>query len=161
MRPSHGSICRLLALFVAGLLPWTVIVGPGGVEFVFLYGLAVPATGHFVSLPTYLFVLTSGLPDRLLAWPASALLYLAALVSASVSAITDDRLPRGDARLTPGLVGLAALAHLAFDLGVVTREGSTVVPVGPVLAGLVLWWFYWPALRGAVAAIDDPSDGER
>ena len=133
---------RLLALVVVGLLPWTVIVGPGGVETVFLFGLANPATGHFVSLPAYLFVLTSGLPDRLLAWPASALLYAGGLVAE----VVDER-RGGDVRLTAGLVGLAGLAHLGFALGIVTREGSTVVPLGPVLAGLVVWWFYWPALR--------------
>ena len=134
---------RLLALVVVGLLPWTVLVGPSGVELVFLFGLANPATAHFVSLPAYLFVLTSGLPDRLLAWPASTLLYAGGLVSEVA-----DRRPGGDVRLTARLVGLAVLAHLGFAIGVVAREGATVLPVGPVAAGLVLWLFYWPALVG-------------
>jgi len=137
---------RLLALVVVGVLPWTVLVGPGGVELVFLFGLANPATVHFVSLPEYLFVLTSGLPDRLLAWPASTLLYAGGLVSE----VADQRLG-GDVRLTAGLVGLAGLAHLGFTFGIVAREGSTVLPLGPAAAGLVLWWFYWPALRGEEA----------
>jgi uncharacterized protein (TIGR04206 family) len=140
---------RFLALLVVGMAPWTAIVGAGGVELVFLYGLANPATGHFVSLPEYLFVLTVGLPDRLLAWPASALLYLGGLAAEGYDQYRADDGRGGDVRITAGLVGLAGAANLSFALGIVTREGATVLPLGPALVGFVVWWFYWPTLRRA------------
>jgi len=132
----------LAVLALLGLLPWTVLLDPGGVQVVALWGLAVPATGHVVSLPRYLFVLTAGLPDRLLAWPASALLYLAGWAAAAA-----ERLGRGDARLSAGLLGLAALAHLGFAVGLARLGGATVLPVGPALVGGAVWWIYGRTLR--------------
>jgi len=137
---------QLLVLVGVGLLPWTVITWPGGTQVVALWGLLNPATLHVVSLPEYLFVLTAGLPDRLLAWPASALLYLAGL-----GAVVADRYGRGDRRLTVGLLGLAGLAHLGFAAGVAARGAAAVLPIGPVLLGAALWWFDGPFIRRWVA----------
>ena len=142
---------RLLAFLLVGVTPWTVVAGPGGVGLVFLFGLQNPATAHFVSLPEYLFVLTSGLPDRLLAWPASSLLYVGGLGVEVVDRFRGGSVPGGDASLAAGLFGLAGLAHLAFAFGLETRADSVVVPLGPALVGLVLWWSYWPSFRTGAA----------
>ena len=128
---------RLVVLVAVGLLPWSVLVGPAGVDLVFLWGLANPATGHFVGLPAYLFTYTSGLPDRLLAWPASALCYLAGVLAEVTRGRVHD-----DPRLAAGLVGFAALAHLPFALGLARPGAPTVLPLGPVLAGGLAWWLY-------------------
>ena len=130
---------RLLVLIGIGLLPWTVITWAGGTQVVALWGLLNPDTLHVVSLPEYLFVLTAGLPDRLLAWPVSALLYAAGLGSAGL-----ERSDHGDRRLTVGLLALAALAHLGFAAGVAARGSATVLPIGPVLVGAAIWWFDGP-----------------
>lgn len=137
---------ELLVLVAIGLLPWTVIAWPGGVQFVALWGLLNPATLHVVSLPEYLFVLTAGLPDRLLAWPASGVLYAAGL-----AATVAGWWARADVRLRAGLFGLAAIAHLGFAVGVATRGAAEVVPVGPVLVAVAIWWFHWPTIQPRIA----------
>ncbi len=135
----------LAALLALAVVPWTVLASDGGVGFVFAWGLANPAPPHVVTLPDYLFRLSGGpvgLPERLLAWPVSVLLYLGAVASAAGGRVFG----REDRRVTGGLLVLAGLSHLAFALGT-ARTGLTPIPVGPVLLWAVAWWAYGGELR--------------
>jgi uncharacterized protein (TIGR04206 family) len=124
---------RLLAVLVVGLPPWVVLFFPGGVEVYFAYGL-VSYEGVFVSLPNYLsMVPVSILPQRLLAWPVSAVLWVLALVSAALGTYEDRR-------VTDGLLVLAGLSQLVFAVGFWTVEGYLGLPIGAVLLGSLAWW---------------------
>ncbi len=130
---------RRLVFLSLVVLPWTILVAPGGTTLVFPWGLANPATLHVTTLPEYLFIRTAGLPSQLLAWPLSVIFYLLALVSA-FSGRFEDR------RVTGGLLVVAGVTNLNFALGFVGRAGS-VVPLGSVALFAVAWWFHWPDLR--------------
>lgn len=131
---------RFAAIVVVLGLPWTIIVVNGAVELVFVWGLVNPDPVHVVWITDYVFKYTRGLPERLLAWPISSVLGAASLVSAAAGAGWD----REDRRVTAGLLVLAGLTHLGFTLGVGRRNPlATVVPIGPVVAWVVVWWFDW------------------
>ena len=130
---------RRLALIALLAVPWTVLVAPGGTTFVYPWGLVNPTTFHVTTLPDYLFVYTTGLPERLLAWPVSVVLYLAALASAFAGRFEDRR-------VTGGLLAIAGLSQAIFALGFPRRSG-TVIPLGAVLLWTAAWWFHWPDLR--------------
>lgn len=125
---------RVAGLLAALLVPWTVLLYPDGSSYVFAWGLASTDPVHVTTLPEYLFVRTSGLPRRLLAWPVSTLLYGLALASAVVSLIG-----REDVRVTAGLLAFAGVSHATFALGM-GRPGVLAIPVGTVaLWGLAGW----------------------
>jgi uncharacterized protein (TIGR04206 family) len=129
------------------LLPWTVLSWSDGVSAVFAWGLLNPAPPHVVLLSDYLFRFSggpAGLPERLLAWPMSVLLYLGALASAAGGFLGCE-----DRRVTGGLLVFAGVSHLGFTLGL-QQPGMTVVPVGPVALWAVSWWVYGGDLRRAV-----------
>ncbi|WP_266076441.1 TIGR04206 family protein [Haladaptatus caseinilyticus] len=126
----------LLSLFV---IPWTVLVVAGGTTLVFPWGLVNPRTLHVTTLPEYLFVLTAGLPEQLLSWPLSVLLYLIALASAFSGRFEDGR-------VTGGLLAIAGITHLNFALRFV-GYGALVIPLGPIALFAVAWWFHWPDFR--------------
>lgn len=129
---------RRLALLALFFVPWTVLVAPSGTTLVFPWGLLNPTTYHVTTLPDYLFVLTSGLPRQLLAWPLSVCLYLLAVLS-SFTGRFEDR------RVTGWLLVFAGVTHVSFSLRFVHRSGL-VAPLGPVCLLLCAWWFYWPDL---------------
>lgn len=135
---------RLLAILLVGLPPWVVMFYPGGMEVYFAYGF-VSYHGVFTSLPTYLsMVVVSVLPQRLLAWPVSAVLWILALVSAALGSYEDRR-------VTDGLLALAGLNQLAFAIGFWTAEGYVALPIGAVLLLGLAWWDYRSATsRGSV-----------
>ncbi|WP_458189279.1 TIGR04206 family protein [Haladaptatus sp. NG-WS-4] len=139
---SYSGAKRHLGLLALGFVPWTILLAPGGTTLVFPWGLVNPTTLHVTTLPDYLFVLTAGLPERLLAWPLSVLFYLLALLSA-FSGRFEDR------RVTGILLVLAGASHASFALGFVGRAGVTV-PLGPVVLWAAAWWFHWPDLRRAL-----------
>lgn len=131
---------RLLLLLVAGIVPWTVVLSEG-VSFVHTFGILTFDPLTLTNLYEYLFVLTDGLPRRLQVWPASVLLYSAAVISAF-----GGMLGREDPRLTAGLLVFSGIAqvHLAYGL---VRVGVTVVPVAPIVLWGIVWWAYWPMVR--------------
>jgi len=137
---------RLLALVAVGLVPWTVVlVGPDA-TLVFAAGLLDPGTLTGTDVYSYTFVHTRGLPAYLFAWPLGVALYLLALTSAVVGAVTG----REDRRVTAGLLLLVALTQATVAWGFTTRPGYVAVPTGSVVALLVVWLVEWPAIRGSV-----------
>ncbi|WP_435197243.1 TIGR04206 family protein [Natronomonas sp. EA1] len=150
---AHGSPRRrLLAILLLGLLPWTVLfIGRDVVSFVFLPGLLDynPAvTPPLRGVPVWeLFAAGGGLPRNPEAWPASALLYLLSLASACAGV-----LGREDPRLTGGALALAGVAHLLVSGAFLHRLAYTPVPIGPVCALALAWWYYWSDVRALVLA---------
>ncbi|MFB6135926.1 MAG: TIGR04206 family protein [Halobacteriaceae archaeon] len=134
---------RLLAgLLVAGLLPWVVVLYPGGWYATFSWGWVDPAPLHVVSLPTYYFEYARGpLPRSLLAWPLAAVIYLGALASLAVA----------DRRVTTGLLVLAGVDVFWFGAGLSGQRGITAVPVGAVVLFVAALWTWWRATVGADA----------
>jgi uncharacterized protein (TIGR04206 family) len=138
---------RLVAIVAAGVLPWIVVLGEGpgaGASLVFFFGLVNPAPLHVTTLPAYLLVLTSGLPESLLAWPVASALWLGAL-SSGLSGVAGGR---EDRRLTGGLLVLAGLRLLPVTLAVGRPAGVTALPVGTAVTSAVGWWAYRDALAG-------------
>ncbi|RBI60957.1 TIGR04206 family protein [halophilic archaeon] len=133
---------RRLALLALFAVPWTVLFAPGGTTLVFPWGLVNPATGHVTTLADYLLVYTAGLPQRLLAWPVSVLLYLAGVASAFAGRFEDRR-------VTGGLLVIAGASNAVFASGFV-RRGGQVVPLGTLLLWAAAWWFYRTDLRGSL-----------
>jgi uncharacterized protein (TIGR04206 family) len=125
---------RLAAVVALGLVPWTVVVYPGGLDLIFPWGLVDPASRSVVDLYTYLFVYTGGpatLPDRLLAWPIASAVYGFGTLGVALGL-------RGyeDRRVTAGLLFVAGVAHLQVTLGL-RRIGADAYPVGAVLSFLL------------------------
>ena len=136
---------RALAVLLAGLLPWTVLVLEGGLGFVFAFGLVNTDPLHLVTISDYLFVHTEGLPRRLEAWPAGVLLHAGALACA----VWNLRTPV-DPRLTGGLLVVAGLLHAQVSIGlyrVYGAGGPLVLPLGAFACWIVAWWYYWPLVR--------------
>ena len=133
---------RLLTVLVVGIVPWTVLFYPGGQEVYFAYGLLTHA-GVFHTLPAYLSTTVpdflpfssvfSILPDRLLAWPASAGLWVLALVSVALGRYEDRR-------VTDGLLAIAGLSQFVFAIGFWTSEKYLALPIGGVLLVALAWW---------------------
>lgn len=126
--------------FAAGpvAIPWTVLVSPGGdltVDLVFAWGLLDPETLHAVTITDYLFEHTAGLPEHLLAWPTSVLLWLLAAASVAGGVVVGQE----DRRITAGLFVLAGLAALRFSAGIGLHGGPVALPV----AAVVLWLLAW------------------
>jgi uncharacterized protein (TIGR04206 family) len=128
---------RTLAVLLLAAVPWTVVVYPGGFDFLFAWGLFNTNPPHVLTLVRFLTVETPGpmsLPDRLLAWPVATVFYLAGLVSVASSV-----LDREDRRVTAAALALAALTHARVSAGFF-RIGESVLPVGAVvLLGAACW----------------------
>lgn len=131
---------RLFVLFVAGVVPWTVVLGDGA-TFVHAFGIVTLDPPSVTNLYTYLFVLTDGLPRRLQVWPASVLLYLSAVAS-GIGGV----LGREDVRLTAGLLVMAGIAQAQLAFGLL-RVGVTALPIGSILLWAIVWWMYWETVQ--------------
>jgi len=134
---------RLLAHLALGLVTWTVLVG-SGVTLLFPFGLVNADPLHLTLLDDYLRFARgfAALPRYLQAWPVSVGCYLAALASALTGVVW-----REDPRVTGGLVVLTGLSHATVAVGLSRGIGRLALPVGPVLAFAIVWWWYWPAVR--------------
>lgn len=134
---------RLLVVLALGLVPWTVLVG-GEVTLLFPFGLVNANPLHLTTLDDYLRFARgfAALPRYLQAWPVSVGCYLAALASALAGVVW-----REDPRVTGGLVVLAGLSHTGVAIGLSRGIGRITLPLGPVLAFAIAWWYYWPAVR--------------
>ena len=141
---------RLLVLLALAFLPWTAFATG---DFVFAWGLVTTTPVHVTTLPDYLFVYTAGLPQRLLAWPVSTLLYLLALGGSMVGTVFGKE----DGRVTGGLLALAGASQLWFAVGMVSRSEVLVIPLGTVLLWTAAWWFYWDDVRGMFELSDSTA----
>jgi uncharacterized protein (TIGR04206 family) len=141
---------RLLAVFALLAVPWTVLSLGGEYTLVFGFGLFNTNPPQLVTLFGYLFRFTAGpetLPEYLLAWPTSLLLYGGALASALGGVLGYE-----DRRVTAGLLVFAGLAQVSVALGLSRAIGRLAIPLGTGCLWLVAWWFYWPDLRETLPA---------
>lgn len=137
------------AVLGVGVVPWTVLLLDGEVTLVFAFGLFNANPPHLVTIYAYLVQFTNAatLPEHLLAWPTSVLLYLGALANALSGLVW-----REDRRVTAGLLVFAGVAQTTVALGLSRGIGRTAVPFGAFCMWTVVWWFYWPDLRDALPA---------
>lgn len=148
---TYGTpVRRLLVIGVLAAVPWTVLLLGGEYTLVFGFGLFNTNPPQLVTLYDYLFRFTAGpstLPEYLLAWPTSLLLYLGALASALGGVFGYE-----DRRVTAGLLVLAGLAQVSVALGLSQAIGRLAIPLGTGCLWAVAWWFYWPDVRRTFSA---------
>jgi uncharacterized protein (TIGR04206 family) len=147
---------RALAVLVAGLLPWTVLLLEAGASLVFAFGLVNTDPLHLVTIYDYLFVHTAGLPRRLEAWPVGVVLHAGATACAVLDYWSGDGV---DPRLTGGLLVVAGFLHAQVAIGLYRSYGAggpLVVPLGALGCWTVAWWYYWPLVgeRGIASTGD-------
>jgi len=152
---------RLLALFVVGAVPWTVIRwtnpdGTVGYDAYFSYGLGTvlgPLGRHFTFLPTYLdHAVISAYWQQ--AWPTGAFLFACALASAALSVVD-----REDRRVTAGLLIMAGAAELLHVVGLSRYNPRLLVlPIGTALLWGVALSTYRDALRRLLFVRPEPPN---
>lgn len=134
-----------MAVCLLAGVPWIALTNGDDPTFIMSWGLLNTNPWHALGLVGYLNA-TQGfesLPWALQVWPISLGFYCGALCSAASGVVFD----REDPRLTTGLLVLSAVGSLIVWQGLVGRGVSGAVPIGPVATAIVVWWFYWPALR--------------
>ena len=135
-----AAVCGLV------IVPWVALPnGAGDMTFVMSWGLVNTNPWHAVGLPEYLGA-TRGfgtLPWSLQVWPISLGFYIGAVASAASGVLID----REDPRLTVGLLVLSAVGSTIVWSRLAGRGVSGPIPVGVIATAVVVWWFYWPALR--------------
>jgi uncharacterized protein (TIGR04206 family) len=147
-----GSWAAAGAIAALAALPWslqTFARPDSGVTMLFPWGLVNTAPVHVVTLYDYLFRFTVGLPEFILAWPASVLLWGLALASALTGALVG----REDPRVTGALLVLAGIAQVSVATGFSVQPYRAAYPLGTVWLWAVAWWFYWPAVKRGVAVL--------
>jgi uncharacterized protein (TIGR04206 family) len=156
---------RALAVAALAVVPWTVVtVGDVVTGFFPVFLLAydptvVPPLGI---VPIHEFFLAGGrLPRNPELLPVSYVAYALALAGAvtHVFAVRSGRTSPVPERAVAGLLALSAVVHLGVAVTFVHRLRYTAIPVAPVLALAVAWWFYWPELRSLVLAPVGERDG--
>jgi len=126
---------RVVAVVLAGLVPWLVVPFGDGYSLVLSVALANPETLSLTSVYHYVFVYTRGLPTSLLAWPTATLLYGSGVASVSLA-----RIGREDRRVTAGLFALAALDVCYAAVGFSSyRVGVVALPLGAAFLALAAW----------------------
>ena len=133
---------RFLAVLLAGLVPWTVLVIGGEVTFVFAFGLVNTNPPAVVSVVDFFYRFTDGLPQFIEAWGTGVALYVVALGSALSGLVWRDA-----TRLTAFALTATALSQLPVALGFNRRIGTLVFPLGTVVILGLVWWVFWPAVR--------------
>jgi uncharacterized protein (TIGR04206 family) len=136
---------RLGAILALAVLPWSLVFANGELTLVFTFGLVDPRPLYLTDLITFVTVRTGGLPQFLLSWPIGVGIYLLAVASAASGVLFG----REDRRVTAALLVLVGLTQLSMAWGFSRRIGTVALPLGTLLSWAVVWWFDWPALRGA------------
>ena len=112
---------RAGVVFLAGALPWVVVVWPSGWYPIFSVGFLHVETLTFTTMPAYV-DRVGDVPSHLQAWPIAVLLWAGAVVTALV-----DRI---DAGVTVGLLALAGASVLSLSVSLSGQRGITAVPLG-------------------------------
>lgn len=143
---TRSSPTALAVVCALAVVPWVALSnGPGDLTFVMSWGLVNTTTWHALGLFEYLGA-TGGferLPWSLQVWPISLGFYIGAVASAASGVLVD----REDTRLTVGLLVLSAVGSTIVWQGLLGRGSWGAIPVGVLATGIVVWWFYWPALQ--------------
>jgi uncharacterized protein (TIGR04206 family) len=140
---------RVVAVLVAvgAVVPWSVQVFTArDATWLFSWGLVNTNPVQVTTITDFLFVYTQGLPEFILAWPASVVCYLLALGAALLGAWADWE----DPRVTAGLLVLAGIAQLSVAQGFSYQPNRTAYPLGTVVLWLVAWWGYWPRVKNRI-----------
>ena len=134
----------LLAVCGLAAIPWVGISNAAGdLTFVMSWGVLNTNPWYTLWVLEYLGA-TQGLetlPRSMQLWPIALGFYIGAVVSAASGVVVE----REDPRITAGLLVLSAVGSLFVWQGY--RGVSGAVPLGAVATAVVVWWFYWPAVR--------------
>jgi uncharacterized protein (TIGR04206 family) len=139
---THGPRRRLVAVVVAGLVPWTAVLVGAELTLVFSFGLFNTNPPELLSVYSYFVRFTGSLPQFIESWGSGVLLYAFALASAALGVVW-----REDVRLTALALAGAGLTQIPVFLGFNRRLNYVAVPVGSVVVLAVVWWYYLPAIR--------------
>ncbi|WP_058995082.1 TIGR04206 family protein [Haloarcula sp. CBA1127] len=139
----RGPRRRLIAVVVAGLVPWTVVLIGEELTLVFSFGLFNTNPPELLSVYSYFIRFTSALPQFIESWGSGVLLYAFALASAVAGVVW-----REDVRMTALALAGAGLTQFPVFLGFNRRLNYVAVPVGSLVLLIVVWWYYLPAIRG-------------
>jgi uncharacterized protein (TIGR04206 family) len=142
----RGPRRRLIAVVVAGLVPWTVVLIGKELTLVFSFGLFNTNPPELLSVYSYFIRFTSALPQFIESWGSGVLLYAFALASAVAGVVW-----REDVRVTALALAGAGLTQLPVFLGFNRRLNYVAVPVGSLVLLIVVWWYYLPAIRADTA----------
>ncbi|SDX08709.1 TIGR04206 family protein [Haloarcula vallismortis] len=142
----HSPRRRLLAVVVAGLIPWTVVLIGAELTLVFSFGLFNTNPPELLSVYSYFVRFTDALPQFIESWGSGVLLYALALISAVTGVVW-----REDVRITALALAGAGLTQLPVFLGFNRRLNYAAVPVGSIVLLAVVWWYYLPAIRSDTA----------
>ena len=146
MSDSTRSRRGLLAVAALAAVPWSLqVFSVGDATFLFVWGLVNTNPLQLTTLTDFLFRYTAGLPNYILAWPLGAVLWLCALASAAVGAVSG----REDPRVTGGLLVLAGVTQVSVAFGFSVQPNRVAYPTGTLALWLVAWWLYWPRVRRA------------
>jgi uncharacterized protein (TIGR04206 family) len=127
-----------VGVLVLLVVPLSVQVYPDSTSAVFLWGLANLDPPSVTPLTAFLFRYTAGLPGYITAWPLAVALWVMALLSTLVGAVTG----REDPRITAGLLVLAGATAVPVSTGFAVQPGRVAYPVGTLaLWGVAAW--YW------------------
>jgi uncharacterized protein (TIGR04206 family) len=147
MSQAPSSRRDLVVVAALAAVPWSVqVFTTGDATFLFAWGLVNVNPLHVTTLTDFLFRYTMGLPDYILAWPLGVLFWALAVVSAAVGAVAG----REDGRVTAGLLVLAGLTQLSVAAEFSLQPNRVAYPVGTAVLWAVVWWRYWPRIRGRV-----------
>ena len=141
-----GPRRRLIAVVVAGLVPWTVVLIGAELTLVFSFGLFNTNPPELLSVYSYFVRFTGALPQFIESWGSGVLLYAFALASAVAGVVW-----REDVRVTALALAGAGLTQFPVFLGFNRRLDYVAVPVGSLVLLAVVWWYYLPAIRADTA----------
>jgi uncharacterized protein (TIGR04206 family) len=142
----RGPRRRLIAIVVAGLVPWTVVQIGAELTLVFSFGLFNTNPPELLSVYSYFVRFTGALPQFIESWGSGVLLYVVALASAVAGVVW-----REDVRVTALALAGAGLTQFPVFLGFNRRLNYVAVPVGSIVLLIVVWWYYLPAIRNDTA----------
>lgn len=115
------------------------VFSTGDITLLFAWGLVNTNPTNVTTLWDFLFRLTMGLPDYILAWPLGVGCYLVAVVSAAVGAVTG----RGDVRVTAVALLLAGLTQLELARGFSVQPDRVAWPLGTVVLWAVAGYLFY------------------